>query len=143
MNRKALKTVKIIECAIVLAINIVAFYCAIFLIRYSVSGDDRYGLIYFFIGVIWITLPIPILILCVIAIIKISMMNIYSWKLSPFIISASAKFIFAYELFSGVIGLLGHFPWGMIGLLAFIALVVSMITDIALSKKLIRQDKTD
>ena len=145
MNEKAFKITKLVEGIVVLAVSVALLAFMIATIRYSLTGKNPAGIIYFFIGIMGTAVVIPGFILGILSTVKIASLKPPVWSKAPFVLSMISKIIWAYSLLvfvtssieSGLV--LNACIYGIVLLL----FTCSAITDVAISTKIISRQKNE
>ncbi len=145
MNAKVFRLIKLVESIVVLAISVVLLALMIATIRYSLTGNNPAGIVYFFIGLMGTALFVPGFILGILSTIKIATLKPPVWSKAPFILSMITKIIWAYGLFVFVMTSIdsGNAINACIYGVVLLFFTCSAITDVVISTKIISRQKDE
>lgn len=145
MNAKVFRLIKLVESIVVLAISVVLLALMIATIRYSLTGKNPAGIIYFFIGIMGTAVVIPGFILGILSTVKIASLKPPVWSKAPFVLSMITKIIWAYGLFVFVMTSIdsGNAINACIYGVVLLFFTCSAITDVVVSAKIINKQKNE
>ena len=145
MNEKAFRITKLVEGIVVLAVSVALLALMIATIRYSLTGNNPAGIVYFFIGLMGTALFVPGFILGILSTIKIATLKPPVWSKAPFVLSMITKILWAYGLFVFVMTSIdsGNAINACIYGVVLLLFTCSAITDVVVSAKIINKQKNE